>query len=338
MKYLVRNSALRELIVVLFAAIIIAIPWPDVFQEIYGYPLIDRTNYINYFLNKTSVLDRKVFDSFQSYITEEFLWHFCVGNLINKIGVPIDLVFGIISFATIYVFGRIITLHVGVLGLVLLINPLVIVLAFSQLRMALAAAILGFAYLTREKRSNLSIFLAILTPFIHTASVLFLAIYAAVLSMRWIVTSMSMRWIAIKNRQLVEIIGLLLVGATVSLLIGPLREFVLTCIGDRRAVYPDVSSSFAYSFFWISLLVPLGLSYRRIRKYDYVRCTFVVLAVVVVNLTHGGYTTRFLAVFFPFIVASIFKIRSPISLPVILAFVCYAILQWLYWLRLLGGK
>lgn len=329
MNYLVRTSLSRELFVILFTIFIVAIPWPDIFQGVNGYPFSDRTNYTNHVLNQRNMLEGKVFDSLQSYITEEFLWHFSIGGLINNIGIPIDLCFGIISFATIYVFSRIIALHVGILGLILLVNPLVIDLAFSQLRMALAAATLGFAYLVRENRSTLSIFLAILTPFIHTASVIFLAIYAAVLSTRWI---FNRKW------QYFEIVALFTVGATVSLLIGPLREFVLSYIGDRRAVYPDVSSTFAYSLFWISLIVPLSLSCPRILKYDYVRCTFVVLALVVVNLTHGGYTTRFLAVFFPFIVASIFKIQASIALPVILAFVYYTVLQWFYWLRLLGGQ
>lgn len=39
------------------------------------------------------------------------------------------------------------------------------------------------------------------------------------------------------------------VGAFISLLIGPLREALLSAIGDRRAEYHDMSSSLLYSLF-----------------------------------------------------------------------------------------
>jgi len=329
MRLIVRKTTLQDFCAVAFAVAILLVPWQDIFESVNGYPFIDRSVYADYFRYQTNVLEYVQFDSFIRYISAEFLWHFTVGALVNDLGVPIDIVFGVISFLVLLVFARIVLVHAGLRWVPLLLNPLVVDLTFSQLRMALAIAILGIAYLAKDRSRILALALCATAPFIHTAAVIFIAIHMAVHGARWGTGRLG-------RGQLFELFGLLAIGALISILVGPLREAVLSSLGDRRADYYDMSSSVAYSIFWVSLLVPFCLGYRNLLRYDFVRYTVVILSLVGVNLLHGGYSTRFLAATFPFIIASVAKIRGNVSAPVVSAFIAYAALQWLYWLRILG--
>lgn len=330
MTLVVRKSTLREILTVAFAVAIALVPWQDIFEIVHGYPFVDRKVYVDYFLYQTSVLEYVQLDSFIRYISAEFIWHFSVGLLVNDLGVPIDLVFGAISFVVLLVFAKIVVLHAGVRWLPLLINPLVIDFAFSQLRLALAIAMLGVAFLAKDRARILALILCSVTPFIHTAALIFIAIPVSVYGMRWATGRFC-------RGQVFELGGLLALGASISMLVGPLREAVLSSVGDRRADYHDMSSSIAYSIFWVSLLVPFFLGYRSLLRHDFVRYTMVILSLVAVNLLHGGYSTRFLAATFPFIIASVGNVRGGAALPITLAFIGYATLQWLYWFRILGG-
>ncbi len=55
---------------------------------------------------------------------------------------------------------------------------------------------------------------------------------------------------------------LILVGFLISTAISPLREQLLKAVGDRRAVYVDMSSSVAYLSFWLGLWFALLLRWR----------------------------------------------------------------------------
>lgn len=78
-----------------------------------------------------------------------------------------------------------------------------------------------------------------------------------------------------------------LLGTSMSVLIGPLREAVFTYIDDRRAVYVDMSSSIMYLLFWVSLLIPFGFYYRQVLQYSYAGYTVVILSIIACNLYFG---------------------------------------------------
>lgn len=331
MSFTIKKRTLREIYLIVFSIVVAAIPWPKIFQSVNHYPMVDREVYREYFLYQTNVLDYLSLESAISYISAEFLWHLSIGKLIDGAGVPVEIVFISISFLTIFTFSRIIYKHAGAYALPLIVNPLVVDLAFSQLRLALAVSILGICHLVRGKYRSLAFALAFITPFIHTASLIFLAIYAAVICMRLITEKY-------KKNQKFELLGLIGLGAFISILIGPLREIILSSIGDRRADYHDMSSSTFYSLFWMLILVPICINYRNLLKYDFSRYTIVILSIVSVNVIHGGYSTRFLAAALPFIIATLINIRGNTSISVFLAFVTYSSIQWLYWFRVLGGQ
>lgn len=330
MKIAISRTVFNTIAALGFATMVAAVPWEEIFRAINGHGFMDKEIYSDYFLNRTSILDYKEFNSILSYFSNEFLWHYAMGWLINNTGILIDYVFLTISFITLLIFGLLLTKWLNVYALPLLVNPLVIDFAFSQYRLALAISILGAAYLLHGRYRVVPFTLVLISLFIHSGTVLFILIYAAV----WIIGWLSVRF---KIGSSVAFTILFGVGAFISLLIGPLRDLILSAIGDRRAEYHDMSSSFLYSLFWVALLIPFYLSRRYLMRLDYARYALVIISIVFVNVFHGGYSTRFLAAAFPCIVSGILNLQGVMKASVVILFIAYAAFQWLYWFRLLGG-
>ena len=330
MKIAIGRTFFNTIAVLGFVTVVVAVPWEEIFRAINGYGFIDKGVYSDYFLNRTNILDYKEFNSILSYVSNEFLWHYAIGWLINNTGILIDHVFLAISFITLLIFGLLLAKWQGIYALPLLLNPLVIDFAFSQYRLALAISILSAVYLLHERYRAISVALVLTSLFIHSGTTLFILIYAAT----WLVQWLSVRFRI--GRSAVFVI-LFATGGVISLLIGPLREMILSAIGDRRAEYHDMSSSFLYSLFWIALLIPFYLSRRYLVGLDYARYALVIVSIVFVNVFHGGYSTRFLAAAFPCIVSGILSLQGVMKASVVILFIAYAAFQWLYWFRLLGS-
>lgn len=330
MKIAIGRTFFNTIAVLGFVTVVVAVPWEEIFRAINGYGFIDKGVYSDYFLNRTNILDYKEFNSILSYVSNEFLWHYAIGWLINNTGILIDHVFLAISFITLLIFGLLLAKWQGIYALPLLLNPLVIDFAFSQYRLALAISILSAVYLLHERYRAISVALVLTSLFIHSGTTLFILIYAAI----WLVQWLSVRFRI--GRSAVFVI-LFATGGVISLLIGPLREMILSAIGDRRAEYHDMSSSFLYSLFWIALLIPFYLSRRYLVGLDYARYALVIVSIVFVNVFHGGYSTRFLAAAFPCIVSGILSLQGVMKASVVILFIAYAAFQWLYWFRLLGS-
>lgn len=329
-KNIISKTTLDAILVIGFALVVVAVPWEEIFRAVNGYGFIDKGVYSDYFLNQISVLDYKEFNGVLSYVSNEFLWHYVIGWLVSNTGILIDHVFLTISFIVLLISGLLLAKWQGIYALPLLVNPLIIDFAFSQYRLALAISILGAAYLLHGQYRTVSVVLVLASLFIHSGTTLFILIYAAV----WLVQWLSVRF-RIGSSAVFAI--LFATGSFISLLIGPLREVILSAIGDRRAEYHDMSSSLLYSLFWAALLVPFYLSRRHLVTLDYAHYALVIVAIVFVNLFHGGYSTRFLAATFPGLVAAILSLPGTMKILVTILFIVYAMLQWLYWLRILGG-
>lgn len=311
--------------------VVAAIPWEEIYRVVNGHGFMDKEVYSDYFLNQTSVLDYKEFNGVLSYVSNEFLWHYAIGWLANNTSILIDHVFLAISFITLLIFGLLLAKWQSIYALPLLLNPLVIDFAFSQYRLALAVSILGAAYLLYGRSGIVSFVLVLASLFIHSGTALFILIYAAI----WLV-----QWLSVHFRIGCSAVFTILfaTGGFISLLIGPLREAILSAIGDRRAEYHDMSSSLLYSLFWTALLIPFYLSRRHLVTLDYARYALVIISIIFVNVFHGGYSTRFLAATFPCLVSAILSLRGVMKTLVTVLFIAYAMFQWLYWFHVLGGQ
>lgn len=315
------------MICALFALCYAAIPWPNIFESIYGHPMIDRRVYEVQILTRNLSIDYLRFDSWMSFITGEYLWQIALKYLNRQLGLSPDAIFGGISFITLFAFSITTARVVGLPWIMLLLNPLVVDFAFSQLRLALAvglALILISFYLNKPLRAASAV---VILSMIHTASILFFFLGSAAKA----VTART-AW----ARTYVAVIPLVLSGMVVSILIGPARGTLLSYAGDRRAAYHDMSSTGLYLAFWVGLLFVLIYRWKTVAHRFETAFAVAILSVVATNLVTGGYSTRFIVAAFPFMIISMASLAGIYRSAVLFSFGFYALYQWLYWLRLLG--
>ena len=319
--------------VIVFATVTMLIPWVDIFRDVNGFDYVDRLVYQSYFEHHYDTVQYKQPTGLIGKISSELLWHSSMRWLITERGISSDYVFGAISLFTLLTFGWLLASHAGVKALPLLLNPLVIDLAFSQLRFSLAISLLGAAWILARWAPFAALALALVTPFLHTAATVFLLIIAIVLLTQWASEQLKRKMAF----DILSLAALILCGVVVSLAVGPFREAVLASFDDRRAMYDDISSSLAYSSFWVALAFPLALSWDRLRFFSCARFSVVIIAIVIVNIAHGGYSTRFLAGSFPLLLATITCMTGWARRATMAAFVVYSLVQWLYWFKFFGS-
>lgn len=300
--------------------------WPDLFSSVYGFPMIDRRVYELQIIYENLPVDYIHFFDFIQYFTFEWVWNSSLAFLSRTAGLSPDQIFMLISVFVLWRFVFEVATRAGWVYVILLLNPLIVDFAFSQLRLAFAVAVLSFFW-TGQRGRVVTITAYVLCFSIHTAIFLFAVMHFAA------------RKFSAPNR--ISLLVLVFTGALIAVMIGPLREVILGVVGDRRAEYKDMSSSLPYLSFWIAMFFLLLFRWKKtIEKLDG-RYAVIVLSLVFVNAFFGGYSTRFIAAAFPSLViamsnhrALVNRDRMVIINPVLLLFVPYSILQWLYWFRI----
>lgn len=294
--------------------------WPEIFTHVNGYPMVDRAIYERMVIGFDLPTDYIIEYNAITYFSTEFLWNTLISYLNRAIGLSTNQIFFLISVIVIWRFSFEIASRAGWVYVILLLNPLVVDYAFSQLRLAFAIFIISFFWMGRRGRILTVIVYAVCAS-IHTAIFLFGFMHFAV-----------NKFCDVKLRNLLI---LCLTGFLISIIIGPLREAILGAFGDRRAEYHDMSSTFYYLFFWILMWFFHILRWKDSMASLDGRYVLIILSIVLVNAFTGGYSTRFLAAAFPSLIIAMSKWPSkPISL-ITLLFIPYASLQWLFWLRVI---
>lgn len=323
--FAIKKISIDILFSLIFSVIFSAVPWPYIFQKIYGHPMIDRNVYELQIIFSNLRIDYADYDKIVSYFTYEYIWNYVMRSLYSGAGIPINITFWVISFITIFLFCLTIIRKYGYTWTILLVNPLVVDFAFSQLRLALAVStMLVFHNFVRPKIST-NFFASILSGMIHTASLVFISIYA-------FCKTVSTRADIYRYKYLLILIT---IGIALSIVLGPAREIILSTVGDRRASYQDMSSSPLYLSFWVFLLLVLCMNWKLLsQKGVEPMYSIVILSFVAINVLTGGYSTRFIAAAFPFILMSIAGLDGVYRYLMVCLFTSYAVLQWSYWLLL----
>ena len=302
------------------------IPWPDIVLELSGRPMWDRNVYIKTIQAGTGLLSHFRYETLVSFITHEYLWAWLMDVLHRARFVSYELVFQAISTATLSAAAVILARRKSLLFLIFLLNPLIIDLVYSQLRLCLALSLLWWILVLRVQSPRVVFPLLITTTLIHTGMLIFLAAH--------FVATMTgpdfsrFRWSARRRMAM-----LVCFGFAVGIMVGPLREMLLSAVGDRRAQYQDISSSLLYLSFWIGLFFLLVFDQRRtLIKYES-RYSVAILAIVFINAFTGFYSTRFIAAIFPFLIVAIFSVLGKNKFLVSIPFLIYFLFQWYYYLR-----
>lgn len=316
----------------ILAAVISLLPWPDIIlsgtrgilldREVYTYQIVYRDNLLNYF-HFSSVID---------YFTSEYTWWMILKALQDGSGaLHYQTFFQIITTICVITAALVVYRNGGILPLIFLANPLIFDLAYSQLRSALAISILYIVYLFFRRSTVLAFALCLFAATIHTTMVIFLAIY--------ILCIMTADEGGRLSRWPLEVRLALVLGAGVvmGLVIGPLRETILNLIGDRRAEYLDLAASPLYLSFWVGLLGLFLLDFRHTFRSVEGRFSLFILSLVTVNVFTGGYSLRFLALGYPFVIATISLARPSLKSFAIPALSIYMVAQWIYYFNGIAG-
>lgn len=277
-------------------------------------------------------MDYFYFDNFLDYFTSEYSWWFLM-KLLEEDQLPVtyETVFQIISTVFLATSALIVYRRGGLLPLIFLANPLVFELAYSQLRSGLAISILYLVYLFLRRSTYIAVALCLFAATIHTTMIIFLAVYVLCLMTDSEGGRLS-RWPL--GLRVALILG---AGVVMGLVIGPLRETLLTLIGDRRAEYLDLSSSPLYLSFWVGLLGLFLIDYRDTFRSIEGRFSLFILSLVTVNVFTGGYSLRFLALAYPFVISTVLMAKPSVKMFAIPAMSIYMIAQWIYYFSTISG-
>ena len=320
----IRSTLTNIVVAVLFAVLMMSVPWESLTAR--GY-FVDLRNYTEGFLYATSALEYRRFSSILDYATNEWLWHFSVSYLVNDLGVPIDVVFGAITFICLSVFSYFLSSRNGILSVPLLVNPLFVHLAFEQLRLALAFSLLLLAYLG-GKKAVLALSVVVLGT-IHTGVYLLAGIGLSI----WFIK----RFMLDRGKHLALVFAsIFFVGMMVAVVTGTLGEIVLGYLGDRRATRYAVEGGGAglkFTIFWLGVFVLAAFQGRAF--FDRLENSYAVaiLAFAVSSFVFGGYTNRMLAVSLPFLLSAIMSFRPPMNVLTIILYVVFVLVHWGFWFK-----
>lgn len=299
----------------IYSTIIFCIPW----DKIRSLEFRDREVYLDYAYYGDNLLSYANFDGVLSYFSKEWFWHFLLSSIKFE---PIFL-FNLITIFSIFLMSFFLIKKLGYLSPFLLFNPLIIDMVFSQYRISLAFIFLLIALFFKSKKI-ISLFFLILAGLTHTSSILIISIF----SISWVLYNNSL-----KNQYNIFIICIF--GSLLSVLLNGYLLEVLSFIGDRRADYniDRVSSSFSYLSFWIFnflFLIFNSINFKLRNFNQYV--SLFVLSLVTMSALVGGYSSRFLSVFFIFIWVA--NLSTPINYRffILNIYILYLIIQWYYWL------
>ncbi|MFN6262875.1 MAG: hypothetical protein ACK4XG_08700 [Chromatiaceae bacterium] len=314
------NKIMALMVSLLFAIFFITVNWESVF----GNQFEDRHVYYFIFQGKPDYDIEFNKETFFFFLFNEQLWNKGVRWLNVSVGLSLDEIFGGVTFLIALSYSYFVAVRVGLAAVPLIINPIFIDLACSQLRMAAAMVLLLLAFNTRIR--ILALIFVCAAFFIHTASFLFCFIV--------FVVHFVIKWSEKYNFQnIVSCTLLVITGAIVAIAVGPLRVWILEFFGDRRVNYDVDASTWSYASIWVFLL---GMAYFQRREFfrDYsnaIAVTF--LSVFVFCTAFSVYGLRFLSAALPFIFVALFRFGTVERPLVILIFLAFSIVQWIYWVR-----
>lgn len=314
------RPALAYGVVAVYVIFMMLMPWVD----LQGFEFVDRERYINYFLYEDNILDYREFNGLVDYIKNEALWHYLIPLLKDGLSLGLNQIFFVISVFCLTVFGLFMVRYQPPWAVFLMASPLMVTLAFSQLRMALAYSLILLAYMVRRK--FLVVLLVLPALFIHTSIAMFVALY---IGMRIMERLYQKYW---PNKIFITM-ACVFFGASISVAIGPLRDVILGAIGDRRADYGDASSSILYTLFWLGLLVATLFQRGSYYKSEVNRYAIIILSLVSLNLLTGGYTLRFLSIGMPMIMSAMLDMDKDKAGQVLVIYLAYLTFQWIYWAK-----
>ena len=308
-----------------FATALSLIPWPSIFNEVRGHPYVDRQAYIAQIEGQYLRFDYAEYSNIIDYITDEFAWGAILNFLVRDLNLGIQVTFSILSFFICFSFIFFITHTSSFKYTLLLVNPLFVDLAVSQMRSGLAISFLLWAYVLGTKKSKLKLLQGILVLLgctTHTVGAFFLVVFACGI----LIARQAQKWTSVSSYTISAFIGI-----AFGLIMGPLRGPILALLGDRRYSVDYGSASFLFLSLWMILLILLTMDWRG-RDVNPLRVLALIFLIqIILGAFFGNYTTRFLALALPILLSTFSTLRSDLRMIAVLAYLGYLTIQWSIW-------
>ena len=304
----------------LFAIGVLAVP----FERLRG-PFADYEVYLATFQWQPSVRDLYDPHGLIEYFRNEIAWDEFVRLLAAGVGGP-QMALTLISAFILTVNAFVLFRRFGyMLPAVLLVNPVFLDLALSQLRLGFAIALLLVALETRSRWCQAG--LVIVTAFMHSSIPIFVGIFVAAR----LVQANAARWRLLTIFAFAALILVVLVGV---LAFG--RDAVLESMDDRRAhLYDSISGS---SKLFLVLWGPYFLAQAMAGKQYLAKAdnfyAFIIVGVFVAMTLVGTYGSRFLAGAYCVVVASALNFDERNRNVVIPAVLLFQLVSTIYWFGL----
>ncbi|MDC4859607.1 EpsG family protein, partial [Acinetobacter baumannii] len=284
--------------------------------------------YINYIDNVPNKVHWFDFDGFMTKISYEWLWHkilqFCTEDLLlNSTIILFTISFLILFSAISFVTYRM----KNYWSAIFLFNPVFLDFVVSQSRLAFTMSIIFLAYFLRKRGNLLYIPLLLITPFIHTSSVLFIFLIGTAIYLEE--SKIMYKYFQGVGKTTIAIYAGLIVG----IVTGPLMSIILGGIGDRRAEYDDMSSPITHLAFYL-ILVPYFLLkgyFEKSQKDLTFYVTIMLFMIIVLNTVFSGYPSRFIAALFPFFICALLSLKGKENILIWIAYLAYTALLWIFW-------
>jgi hypothetical protein len=199
--------------------------------------------------------------------------------------------------------------------------PIFIDLFFSQLRMALAVSIF-FLFLDRSNKWLLIGFL--ITSLIHTVVVI---VFISIIVTRVGMTYVELGRLSKRRFELICIAS----GMILSLMLGPLRYWLLSNLGDRRYEYDLSASGIMYASFWIQLLLFILFMKKNSKNIEYCGLSLFYLTLYVALSFWGVFGARFLVIGLPFFIVVIMNFERSVRIIICCSYAIYMTLLWSMW-------
>lgn len=303
----------------LFAMCFALMPW----QDIQGGAFVDRQVYFDIFSSEPSTVIPFEWSTLIPFILNEQLWSNAVRWLNTSMSISLTLIFSAITFMVVFSYSYFVASRVGTIAVLLLLNPLLVDLAYSQLRISLAMVFLLSAY--NIKNALIAGSLIIVACFIHTASLLFVFMAGLI----FYCIRLTGRYDLGRVGSYLSFVG---IGFLIAVIVGPLRIWILEYFGDRRVSYDALPTSWVYASIWVFILFLASIQHSSFFRDRANTIAITFLSVYTFCTLFSVYSSRFLAAALPFFVVALCRFGTTERVLIILLFAAYSVVQWVYWI------
>lgn len=311
------NGSLVKIISIalIFSIIFVSIPWL-IFNP--GYNDLDTFRYIDY-LDSGYVenLLKYNFDGVLSYFLGEWLWLKLQVLFIDFGGKSDFLFLKLVPFFNIFCVSIFLLKNTKFYYLPLILYPVSLMFYFGQLRLAFAMSIFLLVFCLFDKKI-IKILTIIAVCSVHTAMIMFLSVFFALYK----INSFHLKlWIKLT---LVGILSIIFVAINS----GYLSVFMNLLGSSRGDYYNDFELGFSLTttlFYLILIIVfTFNVYYRKVEFNFYHTSTFFILITLIFcYFFDNSYPSRYLAVFYPFILVSAYQIKSILFIGMIVFLVAF---------------